>query len=444
MRPLTRWRILTGLAVWLLILLCLLAFGRHRALTDRDRREDGAPRVIAIRCGRLVDGKNNVPTPDAIILIEGERITAVGRDVKIPAGADVIDLSKATVLPGLIDTHTHLTYHYDTQPNETPDATAKYAAENARLTLEAGFTTVRNLGAGGGADFALRDRINRGEVSGPRILASGAPLIARPLNIMASGPNPNDPKERIFLYRQFVRAQILLGADVIKIFVTPGAGGGSSLLFTEDEIRAVVEEAAKAHLRVAAHAHSTEGIKAAVRAGVTSVEHASYLDDEAIKMMIAHHTAMVPTLYLPNHYLANKEKFGFDEARWQALNDLRHQTPGNFAKALKAGVWIVMGSDAVAGYHGGNAKEIEWMVKNGMSPARAIRATTADAARLLGWEDRIGTIEVGKFADLIAVTGDPLQDITELQRVRFVMKDGAVIKNALSPFRRGLSPINPL
>jgi imidazolonepropionase-like amidohydrolase len=380
--------------------------------------------VIAIRCGRLIDGKNNAPTTNAIILIEGERITAVGRELKIPAGAEVIDLSKATVLPGLIDTHTHLTYHYDTQANETPDVTAKYAAENARLTLEAGFTTVRNLGAGGGADFALRDRINRGEIPGPRMLASGAPLIRG----SASSPG-TDMNARIAAVRIFARQQIDAGADVIKIFVTAGAGGGPSLLFTEEEIRAVVDEASRAHLRVAAHAHSTEGIKAAVRAGVTSVEHASFLDDEAIKMMIARHVAMVPTLYLPNHYLAHKEKFGFDEARWQALDDLRHQTPENFTRALQAGVWIVMGSDAVAGYHGGNAKEIEWMVKNGMTPAQAIRATTADAALLLGWEDRIGTIEIGKFADVIAVAGDPLKDITELQRVRFVMKGGAVIKS---------------
>jgi imidazolonepropionase-like amidohydrolase len=229
--------------------------------------------------------------------------------------------------------------------------------------------------------------------------------------------------------RQFVRTQTDSGADVIKIFVTAGAGGGSTLLFTEEEIRAVVEEASKAHLRVAAHAHSTEGIKAAVRAGVTSVEHASYLDDEAIRLMITHHTAMVPTLYLPNHYLSHRDRFDFDQPRWEALDELRHQTPGNFTRALKAGVWIVMGSDAVAGYHGGNAKELEWMVKGGMTTAQAIRAATVDAAQLLGWQDRAGTIEPGKFADLIAVTGDPLQDITELQRVHFVMKGGAVIKN---------------
>lgn len=412
-----------SLAISLLLLLCLLVVGRNKALTDHHHLRS-EPRTIAIRCGRLIDGKSAAPINNAIVLIEGERIIAVGRDLKIPKGAEVIDLSKATVLPGLIDTHTHLTYHYDTRANETPEVTAKYAAENARLTLEAGFTTVRNLGAAGGADFALRDRINRGEIAGPRILASGAPLVRR-----SADPGSTDMNARIAAVRLFVRKQIEDGAGVIKIFVTPGAGGGGGLLFNEDEIRAVVDEAAKAHLRVAAHAHSTEGIKAAVRAGVASVEHASYLDDEAIKLMIEHHTAMVPTLYLPNHYLAHRDKFGFDDARWQALDDLRHQTPGNFSKALKAGVWIVMGSDAVAGYHGGNAKEIEWMVKNGMTSAQAIRATTADAALLLGWEDRIGTIEVGKFADVIGVAGDPLRDITELQRVRFVMKGGAVIKN---------------
>jgi imidazolonepropionase-like amidohydrolase len=424
MRPTIRQQSFTGiLVISILALLCLLVVGRNKALTDR-HPEGSRPRMIAIRCGRLIDGKNNAPTTNAIILIEGERIIAVGRDLKIPTAAQVIDLSKATVLPGLIDTHTHLTYHYDTQANETPEVTAKYAAENAQLTLEAGFTTVRNLGAGGGADFALRDRINRGQIPGPRMLASGAPLVRRSAESAGT-----DMSARIAAVRIFVRQQIAAGASVIKIFVTAGAGGGPSLLFTEEEIRAVVDEASKAHLRVAAHAHSTEGIKAAVRAGVASVEHASFLDDEAIKMMIAGHVAMVPTLYLPNHYLAHKEKFGFDEARWQALDDLRHQTPGNFTKALKAGVWIVMGSDAVAGYHGGNAKEIEWMVKNGMTPAQAIRATTADAALLLGWEDRVGAIEPGKFADVIAVTGDPQRDITELQRVHFVMKSGAVIKN---------------
>jgi imidazolonepropionase-like amidohydrolase len=407
----------------LLLAFCLLAAGDNKALSVREAASR-VPRTIAIRCGRLIDGKGGVPLDNAIILIEGERIKAVGPALAIPAGAEVIDLTKATVLPGLIDTHTHLTYHYNPQPNERAEVTLKYAAENARLTLEAGFTTVRNLGADGGTDFTLRNRINRGEIPGPRLQVSGAPLYRD-----AAPDSDRDLKARIAAVRLFVREQIAAGADVIKIFVTPGAGGSSSLLFNEEEIRAVVEETSKANLRVAAHAHLAEGIKAAVRAGVTSVEHASYLDDEAIKLMIEHHVAMVPTLYLPNHYLSHRDKLGFPDTTLQALDDLRRQTPGNFARALKAGVWIVMGSDAVAGYHGGNAKELEWMVKDGMTPAQAIRAATIDAATLLGWQDRLGSIEAGKFADLIAVGGDPLKDITELQRVRFVMKGGVVVKS---------------
>lgn len=386
----------------------------------------GKPPVhqLAIRCGRLIDGKTSTAIAGAVILIEGERITAVGRDVKIPAGAEVIDLTRATVLPGLIDTHTHLTYHYDTEQNEKPAVTAIYSAGNAKQTLEAGFTTVRNLGAGDGIDFDLRRAIDKGAAPGPRIQASGAPLTrSRPPE---ASSNLN---ERIAAIREFVRKQIAAGADAIKVFVTPGAGGGDVLLYTEDEIRAIVDEASKAHLKVAAHAHATEGIKAAVRAGVASIEHGSKLDDEAIRLMIEHHTALVPTLYLPNHYLAHRDRFNFNEARWQALDQLRGMTGNNFRKALAAGVWIVMGSDAVAGLHGENAKEIEWMVKNGMTQAQAIRAATADAAQLLGWQDRIGIIESGKLADLIAVDGDPLKDITELERVKFVMKGGAVVRS---------------
>lgn len=405
------------------IVLCLLVL-----FTGTGRRADSGSvaaataHPIAIRCGRLIDGKSANAIAGGVILIEGDRITAAGSGLNIPAGAEVIDLSRSTVLPGLIDTHTHLTYHYDTDQNERAALTAIYSAENARSTLGAGFTTVRNLGAADGIDFDLRRAIEKGAAPGPRIQASGAPLSrSRPPQSAA------DLSERISSIRDFVRKQIAAGAEVIKVFVTPGAGGGDVLLYTEDEIRAIVDEAAKAHLKVAAHAHATEGIKAAVRAGVASIEHGSKLDDEAIKLMLEHHTALVPTLYLPNHYLAHREKFNFNEARWQALEQLRGMTAANFRRALAAGVWIVMGSDAVAGLHGENAKEIEWMVKDGMTSAQAIRASTTDAARLLGWQDRVGTIEAGKLADLIAVDGDPLKDITELQRVKFVMKGGVVV-----------------
>jgi imidazolonepropionase-like amidohydrolase len=417
-----------------LLVLTVLAIGILVQTWPFGIQDSGQPRVeaqgkrstkqLAIRCGKLIDGKSSSFVSDAVILIDGDRIAAVGRGLKIPDGAETIDLSRATVLPGLIDTHTHLTYHYDTEQNEKPAVTAIYAVENARLTLGAGFTTVRNLGAGDGIDFDLRHSIDKGAASGPRIEASGAPLTR------SRAPDTNsDLSARIAGIREFVRKQIAAGADVIKIFVTPGAGGGDVSLFSEEEIKAVVDEASKAHLKVAAHAHATEGIKAAVRAGVASIEHGSKLDDEAIMLMIQHHTALVPTLYLPNHYLGHREKFNFNEARWQALDQLRNITANNFRKALAAGVWIVMGSDAVAGLHGENAKEIEWMVKAGMTPAQAIRAATADAAQLMGWQDRVGTIEAGKFADLIAVEGDPLKDITELQRVKFVMKGGMVARS---------------
>ena len=409
---------------WQFDQLCLRSFDGINAVAQTK----ASYKQIAIKCGKLIDGKLPSAISDAVILISGDHIEGVGRGLKIPAGAEVIDLSRATVLPGLIDTHTHLTYHYDTEQNEKPAVTGIYAADNARKTLEAGFTMVRNLGAADGIDFDLRNAINRNACPGPRIEASGAPL-TRPRPPESNGDLP----ARIAGIREFVNKQIAAGADVIKIFVTPGAGGGDVLLFAEDEIKAVVEEASKTHLKVAAHAHATEGIKAAVRAGVASIEHGSKLDDEAIKLMVEHHTALVPTLYLPNHYLGHREKFNFNEARWQALDQLRNMTAANFRKALKAGVWIVMGSDAVAGLHGENAKEIEWMVNAGMTPAQAIRAATADAAQLMGWPDRVGTVETGKLADLIATEGDPLKDITVLERVIFVMKNGAVIKNGLQP-----------
>jgi imidazolonepropionase-like amidohydrolase len=417
-----------GFTIFLITIFSLcIPLALYGYIEFRTNAQTKAPqKQLAIKCGRLIDGKRSEAISDAIILVNGDRIEAVGKGLNIPSDAEIIDLSRATVLPGLIDTHTHLTYHYDTEQNERPAVTAIYAAENARRTLTAGFTTVRNLGAADGIDFDLRSAINKGASPGPGIQASGGPLTrTRP-------PESNaDLENRIAAIREFVRKQIAAGADVIKIFVTPGAGGGDLLLFTEDEIRAVVDEASKANLKVAAHAHATEGIKAAVRAGVASIEHGSKLDDEAIKLMIQHHTALVPTLYLPNHYLGHRDKFNFNEARWQALDQLRIMTSANFRKALNAGVWIVMGSDAVAGLHGENAKEIEWMVKAGMTPAQALRAATSDAARLMGWENRVGVIESGKYADLIAVESDPLKDITALERVIFVMKNGTVVKNRL-------------
>lgn len=421
---------------WLPVLLLVSFFGLIPALGLLAAWPAPAWRV-AIRCGRLIDVKTGTEVSDAVILIDGDRISKAGTNVSIPGGSTVIDLSHETVLPGLIDTHTHLTYHYDTQPNERLSVTAIYAAESARRTLLAGFTTVRNLGAGDGVDLELEKAIDHGVTLGPRMISSGIPLFRLSDDGSNGRSNGRTKMSRLDRIREVINRDITAGAGVIKVFVTPGAGGGDGLLFSEDEVRLIGEEAAKAHLKVAAHAHATAGIKAAVRAGVASVEHGSKLDDEAIRLMIEHHTALVPTLYLPNHYIANREKFGFDEARWQALQDLRSQSMSNFKKALAAGVWIVMGSDAVAGLHGENAKELEWMVKGGMTPAQAIQAATIDAAQLLGVQDRAGSIEAGKLADIIAVSGDPLQNITTLQNVSFVMKGGQVVKENLARRPRG-------
>jgi len=389
-----------------------------------DTASQKADAQIAIRCRRLIDGTGNVLT-GAVIIIDGDKISAVGRSIPVPPTARVIDLSNETVMPGLIDAHTHMTYHYDNERGEKPAMTAIYAAENARRTLEAGFTTVRNLGASDAVDLTLRDAINRGATPGPRMLVSGEPLIRLP-EAPATGGSETSRSAQI---KAFVQKQIDAGADVIKIFGTPGAGGGDQLLFSEEEIKMVVDMAARAHLKVAVHAIGNAGIKAALRAGVASIEHGDNLDDEAIKMMVDRHIALVPTLYIAEHYLTHREKFKFTEVQFKALSDLRDQARKNLKKALAGGVWIVMGSDAVAGMHGENAKEIERMVDAGMTPVEAIKAATTSAAELLGWRDKVGSVEPGKFADLVALPGDPLRDITELEKIGFVMKGGQIIRN---------------
>lgn len=364
---------------------------------------------------------------DAIVLIEGDRIIAAGTKLVIPPDAEIIDLGDCTILPGLIDAHTHITYHFDEtghfglRGDATTAITMKYTVENARRTLEAGFTTIRNLGAGDRVDLRLRDVITRGEAVGPRMIVSGEPLTADDLVGVNTGA------ERISRIRGFVRDRVAEGAGVIKIF--EGVDERGSPLFSREEIRAAVEEAARASLKVAVHAHEAVAIKAAVEGGCASIEHGTYLDEEAIRLMVKHHTALVPTLYLPTHYLEHKSQFLFDTSTWDFFEKLRSHNLENLRRAKKAGVWIVSGSDAVAGLHGRNAREIVWLVKAGMTPAEAMRAATIDAAKLLGLENQVGEIKEGKLADLIAVAGDPLRDINSLERVKFVMKGGQVIKS---------------
>jgi imidazolonepropionase-like amidohydrolase len=238
-----------------------------------------------------------------------------------------------------------------------------------------------------------------------------------------------DGEARVRRVREFVRARADEGADVIKVF--EGVDENGSPTFSEGEIRAAVEEAQRAGLRVAVHAHEAAAVKAAVRGGCASVEHGSFLDSEAIRLLASRRTALVPTLYLPTHYLEHKESFvAFGPLTWVFFERLRSGNLSNAAAAKKAGVWIVSGSDAVAGLHGSNARELIWLVKAGLTPAEALRAATSDAARLLGLEGKVGAITPGAFADLVAVPGDPTRDINAVEKINFVMKGGEVIKGA--------------
>jgi imidazolonepropionase-like amidohydrolase len=413
-----------------LLLLCVLLRCASAPMHTTAETRRVPPRRVAIHAARLLDVEHGRIINDAMILIEGEKITAAGTSFDVPRGTQLIELGNVTLLPGLIDAHTHITYHFDEtghfglSEDASPDVTLRYAAENARSTLNAGYTTIRNLGAGDLVDIKLRDAINRGELVGPTMLVSGLPLL--PTDI----PQNADKPARIERIREFVRARIGEGVDVIKIFNRVNDKGEPA--FNEEEIRAAVEEAGRAGRRVAVHAHEAAAVKAATRGGCASIEHGSFLDDEAIRLLVKHHTALVPTLYLPNHYLEHKSQFAFGDATWEFFKRLRAGNLDNARRAWRSGVLVVSGSDAVAGLHGQNAREPEWLTKAGLTPLEALRAATIAAARLLGIEGQTGEIKAGKMADIIAVRGDPTREITSLERVVFVMKKGQVVKDEVT------------
>jgi imidazolonepropionase-like amidohydrolase len=412
------------------LLISALLFSSPACTWAQKAEQSKTSNRLAIRAARMLDTNRGQLITEAVIIVEGDHITAAGSKLVIPPDARIIDLGDDTILPGLIDAHTHITYHFDEtghfglRGDRTTDITMKYAAENARRTVEAGFTTIRNLGAGDRVDLRLRDAITRGEMVGPKMIVSGEPLLAD--DLIDAGTSA----ERISRIRAFVRDRVAEGADVIKIF--EGVDERGSPLFSREEIQAAVEEAARAGLKVAVHAHEAAAIKAAVAGGCASIEHGTFLDDEAIRLMVKHHTALVPTLYLPTHYLEHKSQFAFGNSTWDFFERLRSHNLENLLRARKAGVLVVNGSDAVAGLHGQNAREIIWLVKAGMTPTEAIRAATINAAKLLGLENQMGELKEGKLADLIAVAGDPLRDITSLERVQFVMRGGQVIKDSIT------------
>ncbi len=410
------------------------------------------PAVTAIRAGTLIDGSGAAPVKNAVILVQGDRITAVGPNVPVPAGATVIDLSGETVLPGFIDAHVHLAGRtigdgdwQHSRLTEMPSQLALLGAAHAQQTLESGFTTVRVVGSASFGDVALRNAINAGWIQGPRIVAAGISFGIRGGHCdETNGLQPEalgggheggmevgvaDGVEEV---RNVVRYAVKYGADVIKICAT---GGVLSLTdsvgvqqYTEEEMRAVVETATQLDRRVAAHAHGTAGIKAAVRAGVTSIEHGSILDAEAVALMKQHGTWLVPTLLagFTVESLATAGRLPPPiAAKALAIAPRMHNS---FKLALDGGVKIALGTDAGVMHHGTNAREFGLMVRYGMPPMQAIVAGTSSGATLLGLERDIGTIAVGKRADIVAVHGNPLDNIQILESVLFVMKDGRVFK----------------
>jgi len=399
------------------------------------------PPVVAVRAARLIDGRGAAPIAPAVVLIRGERIEAVGAGLPIPAAARIIDLGGATLLPGLIDLHTHLTstgVHWEDELlKTTPGQAALHGARNALVTLTAGFTTCRDMGPTWPfTDIDLRKAIDEGVVPGPRLMVSGNYVSAtggagdaRQFSIFVDVPivrNLADGPDEI---RKAVRTNLKAGADFIKILATGavlsrGTPPGAQQ-YTEEELRVAVDEATRWGRHVAAHAHGTDGIKAALRAGIHTIDHGSMMDDEAVELLRTHHAYFVPTLYTSESIAANPNVPEPEKARSKQIAAVKDRS---FQLVVKSGLPIGFATDAAVVPHGQNAREFGYRVRLGQSPMDAILSATRTAAEIMGWADRVGTVEAHKFADLIAVSGDPLRDITELERVTWVMKGGVVYR----------------
>ncbi len=414
-----------------------------------------APAITYIRAGKLFDSTSDSYRENVVIVVEGERIKTVSLagEVQIPNGANVVDLSKATVLPGLIDCHTHLGARADRYDpinafKETPFTHAFAAEKNARTTLMAGFTTVRDVGSGPFMAVDLRNYINEGYLIGPRVVASGPGITITGGHGDLNNYSPETsvtlfPAERNYQVadgvdqvRHVVRAQVKYGVDVIKILATGGvlSKGDSpgAPQFTYEELKVAADEAHMAGRKIAAHAHGAEGIKNAILAGIDSIEHASLATDEDIQLAKQHGTYFDMDIYNDDYLLGKAIEFGLPQENVDKEKMVGRIQRETFQKAVQAGVKMAFGTDAGVYPHGDNARQFATMVKYGMTPPQAIRTATQNSADLIGRSKDVGTIEVGKYADIIAVSGDPLQDVTVLQNVGFVMKGGVVYKDKLA------------
>jgi imidazolonepropionase-like amidohydrolase len=428
----------TRLAVILTLVATLTGF----ALAQTQAQPSPPPPTIYLKCGSLFTGKTDQLQKNVIIAIEGDKIRAVGA----PADGEVIDLSRETCLPGLIDTHTHVLLQgditaadYDAQLlKESPEYRTIVATVNARRALMYGFTTIRDLETEGAgyADVDVKKAINNGVIPGPRMqVATRAMDVTGAYPLQGYAPDVPVPHGVQVVDgaeggRKAVREQISHGADWIKIysdrsyFVRPDGVLDDIPTFTMDEVKAIVDEAHRERHKVASHAMALHGVHNSVEAGVDSIEHGNYIADDDLKTMASRGIFYVPTIYVGDYVAQGRAAAGAPV--WLKMVSIHEDT---FRRALKAGVKIAFGTDAGGfDWNVNPAKEFPYMVKWGMTPGQAIRAATASAAELLDMQDRVGTVEAGKLADIVAVPGDPLKDITVLEQVDFVMKGGAVYK----------------